>query len=74
MPVILRDVSCASCGHTHTFAFPANDMGTSREYRYVCPETGQAAALRPDTTAEVTRHVPQGTVHLTVGGGSSPPV
>ena len=65
MPAVLKHNPCPECGHRHHFCLPEGDTPDDREYAYVCPETGRAATLRPEVTAQDVRYAPLGAVQLT---------
>jgi hypothetical protein len=74
MPTLLKHNPCPACGHRHHFCLPDGGLSDCREYAYVCPETGRAATLRPEVTAEIVQYAPEGAVQLTPAGalGVSP--
>ena len=72
MPTLLRHNPCPACGHRHHFCLPDGDAAGSREFRYVCPETGREATLCPEVTAEIVRYVPTGAVTLSPVGEGEP--
>src|SRR5262249_19740193 len=64
MPSLLKHTECSVCGHRHHFCFTRGELTPGGEYRYVCPETGTRASLRPASAGEVVQHPPQGAVAL----------
>jgi hypothetical protein len=52
---------------------PGVDLVPGREYEYVCPETGEKAALWPASAADSVHSTPQGAVALTAVGDAHTP-
>jgi acetone carboxylase gamma subunit len=63
MRVLMRYADCPSCGRLHSFCLPTVDP-VAPEYGYICPDTGQAAAVPPTGPWQVVDDRPPGAVDL----------
>jgi len=63
MRAIMRYADCPSCGRLHSFCLPPVDP-VAHEYGYICPDTGQPAAVRPTGPWQVLNDCPPGAVNL----------
>ncbi len=64
MAAVLKHQDCPSCGHRHHFFLFMDHLEPGYDYTFVCPETGDRATLRPQSSPELCRYHPQGAVHL----------
>jgi hypothetical protein len=63
MRVLMRYAGCPSCGRPHPFCLPPVDP-VAPEYGYICPDTGQPAAVRAIGSWQVLDDRPPEAVEL----------
>jgi hypothetical protein len=66
----LYDYLCPACYRPHDFYYPDGDcLIPGRTYEFVCPVSGQVAALRPGSAHDFAAAPPPGAVILRLVSG-----